>query len=234
MIKHLKQLIKPYFYKWKWGDRVRIHRGANVSLSSTFEGGSQIHGDAFFHGHLGYGSYIAPGCQLSARVGRFTNIAPYVICNSGQHPYTEPFVTTSPCFFSLMTKQNVNTQAGFTYATEQLFEEFRMVDYKNNIAVNIGNDCWLGQRCFLAGGITIGDGAVVLAGAVVTKDVPPYAIVGGVPAKVLKYRYDEETIALLLKVKWWDKDEEWLKANWRLMTDMEKFKDYFKNTSLES
>lgn len=60
--------------------------------------------------------------------------------------------------------------------------------------MKIGSDCWIGTGVFLVGGIVIGNGAVVLAGAVVTKDVPPYAIVGGVPARILRYRYDEETI----------------------------------------
>ncbi len=227
MTKYLKQFIKYYLYKWKWGNKVRIQRGATVSWVSIFEGRAQIHSNTSFHGYLGYGSYIGSGCQLSARIGRFTSIAPYVRCNSGRHPYTDPYVATSPCFFSLLAQHNPNTQAGFTYASEQLFKEFRLADYDKRIAVNIGNDCWIGQRVLFAGGVSIGDGAVVLAGAVVTKDVPPYAIAGGVPAKVLKYRYEEGTIALLQKVQWWNLGEEWLKEHWRLLTDMNEFKAYF-------
>lgn len=71
---------------------------------------------------------------------------------------------------------------------------------------------WNGM--FLCDGITIGDGAVVYAGALVTKDVPPYAIVAGVPAKVIKYRYDEETIKFLLEDKWFDKPIEWIRSHW--------------------
>ena len=66
-----------------------------------------------------------------------------------------------------------------------------------------------------------------MAGAYVTKDVPPYAIVGGVPAKVIKYRYDQDTIDFLLKVKWWNMPSEWFKEHWELMTDMDAFKEYF-------
>ena len=66
-------------------------------------------------------------------------------------------------------------------------------------------------------------GGVVLAGAVVTKDVPPYAIVGGVPAMVIGYRYSEEVIKKLLKIQWWNKDEQWLKDNVLLFSDIEKF-----------
>ena len=71
-------------------------------------------------------------------------------------------------------------------------------------------------------GVTIGDGAVVAAGAIVTKDVPPYAIVGGVPAKVIKYRFDEETIKKLLELKWWEKDQAWIKGHADDFDDVEK------------
>ena len=67
----------------------------------------------------------------------------------------------------------------------------------------IGNDVWIGTRATICSGVRIGNGAIVAAGAVVTKDVPPYAIVGGNPAKVIKYRFDEETIGKLQEVKWW-------------------------------
>ena len=71
----------------------------------------------------------------------------------------------------------------------------------------------------------VGDGAVVLAGAIVVEDVPPYAVVGGVPAKIIKYRYDEQTIAWLLKVRWWDKPLDWLRENWELMCDIDKLRE---------
>ena len=68
---------------------------------------------------------------------------------------------------------------------------------------------------------------MVLAGAVVTKDVPPYAVVGGIPAKVIKYRYDDETIKFLLRIQWWNNDIEWLQKNWRLLNDINKLKEYY-------
>lgn len=69
----------------------------------------------------------------------------------------------------------------------------------------IGNDVWIGANAITLQGVTIGDGAVVAAGAVVVKDVPPYAVVGGNPARILKYRFDDDVIADLLALKWWNR-----------------------------
>jgi len=76
----------------------------------------------------------------------------------------------------------------------------------------IGSDVWIGTEAMFMAGITVGSGAVIAARAVVTKDVPPYAIVGGNPAKIIKYRFDEKTIAQLLSLKWWDWSEEEIKS----------------------
>ena len=164
---------------------------------------------------MGYGSYIGPYCEITANIGRFTSIAPYVKTNSGIHPYTYPYVTTCPMFFSTR-KQN-----GYTFADKMVFNE-------SAERLEIGNDCWIGENVFITGGVRIHDGAVVLAGAVVTKDVPPYAVAGGVPAKVLKYRYDEETIKFLLDCQWWNLDIQWLKHNWALFTNIEALKTHFR------
>lgn len=76
----------------------------------------------------------------------------------------------------------------------------------------IGNDCWIGDDVIIMGGATIHDGAVVAAGSVVTKDVPPYAIVGGNPAKVIKYRFSPEVINEMEKIEWWYWNSDFLKA----------------------
>jgi acetyltransferase-like isoleucine patch superfamily enzyme len=72
----------------------------------------------------------------------------------------------------------------------------------------VGSDVWTCENCLILSGVTIGDGAIVAAGAVVTKDVPPYAIVGGNPAKLIRYRFDEDQIQALLEIRWWDWPEE--------------------------
>lgn len=224
MINILKYLVKYCLYKIRWHGQVEIAFTALVSKDSTFEGMCKIHAYSSFHGSLGMGSYIGSYSNLSARIGRFTSISNHVVCNSGVHPYQFPFATTSPCFFSL---NPFHSQCGSTFATEQLFDEHRMVDSEHGIAVEIGNDVWIGEGVFLVGGIKIGDGAVVLAHAVVSKDIPPYAIVGGVPAKILRYRYDENIIGFLLKIKWWNNSVDWLKQNWKLLSDIEKLKEHY-------
>ena len=75
----------------------------------------------------------------------------------------------------------------------------------------VGNDVWIGQNVTVLPGVHIGDGAIIGANAVVSKDVPPYAVAVGNPAVVKKYRFDEETIELLLQLKWWDKPVEDIK-----------------------
>lgn len=85
------------------------------------------------------------------------------------------------------------------------FSEEKGVE-KETKSTYIGCDVWIGVNATILGGVKIGHGAVVGAGAVVTKDVPPYAVVGGVPAKIIKYRFDEETIAKLLELQWWKLD----------------------------
>lgn len=82
----------------------------------------------------------------------------------------------------------------------------------------------------MKGEVTIGDGAIVAMGAVVTKDVPPYAIVGGVPAKVIKYRFNEEQIARLQEIKWWNKSDSWLQSH---IDDFENIETFIKKNSNE-
>jgi len=72
-------------------------------------------------------------------------------------------------------------------------------------------------------GITIENGAIVAAGAVVTKDIPPYAVVGGVPARIIRYRFPEKTIAKLLEFRWWDKDISWIKRNYKDLHNIDVF-----------
>jgi acetyltransferase-like isoleucine patch superfamily enzyme len=215
----IKKLLKFVFLRVKFSKFVMFSFSVDIGRYATFEGMSKLYPNSSFNGKLGFGSYIGPRSKVHADIGRYTSIGPDVKVIEGTHPYTYPYVTTSPCFFSI-AKQN-----GDTYTNFQLFDEQLKLGGDSNVPVKIGSDCWVGDRVLIIGGVTIADGAMILAGAVVTKDIPPFAIVGGVPAKILNYRYDKETIDFLLKFKWWDKDAVWLKHNAGLMNNMENLKD---------
>ena len=85
--------------------------------------------------------------------------------------------------------------------------------WDNRGDIVIGNDVWIGFEAVVLSGVTIGDGAIVGARSVVTRDVPPYTIVGGAPARPIRRRFDDETIAALERIRWWDWDEARIRAN---------------------
>jgi phosphonate metabolism protein (transferase hexapeptide repeat family) len=144
---------------------------------------------------------------LNTRIGKFCSIANNVICGLGKHP--THFVSLHPIFY------RDNNRVGFSFTRNTEYEEYG--------AVVIENDVWIGTNALILPNITIGNGAIVAAGAVVSKNVPPYAVVGGVPARIIKYRFDQKTINKLQKIKWWDKDFEILKNNYKCFHSIETF-----------
>lgn len=218
----LKGLLKFAYNKYRFRKYLNLEYPCNISRKSTFEGNNFIQKDSFFSGELGYGSYIGSSCHIVAKVGRFTSIAPRVIINPGVHPMYPPYVSTSPLFIS--NKQYYPNK----WVDKTLFEEIAHVPNSNDVVV-IGNDCWIGDGAFIVGGVTIADGAIVLAHAVVTKDVPPYAIVGGVPAKIIRYRYTANQIYKLMSIKWWNKDILWIKRHAHLFLNLDEFLKDFSN-----
>lgn len=135
-------------------------------------------------------TYIGGSNKIqNATIGKFCSIGSEVLIGLGIHPTN--LKSTYPGFYTNSEYYRVNKEY-----------EFNGDEYKQ---VNIGNDVWIGTRATILDGVNIGDGAIIAAGAVVTKEVPPYAIVGGVPAKVIKYRFSESRIKELLDEKWWDK-----------------------------
>lgn len=211
MVRKIKSIIKVLKYRIKFRKRnIKVDWSCQVS-SNDFEceGMNVLHRDVTFRGKIGYGSYIGEHSNLNAVIGRYCSISSDVKTISGTHP-THGFVSTHPAFFS------TNKQAGFTYVTENCFQEDVFAD-KNGHLVIIGNDVWIGSNVLLLPGIIIGNGAVVAAGAVVTKNVDPYTIVGGVPAKEIRKRFSEDNIKALIKMNWW---------NWKEATIAEKAEDF--------
>lgn len=181
--------------------------GCSIANGCSFGKYNTVYDKTLLSGvSLGDFTYISHDCQFSnTKLGKFCSVGPYVVCGLGNHP-TEKFVSTHPIFFS--TKE----QAQITFSDKDYFSEDNPIE--------IGNDVWICARSIILDGVKIGDGAIIAAGSVVNKDVPPYAIMGGVPAKLIRYRFDENTIMKLLKIKWWNKDHSWLKKNFRLFHDV--------------
>ncbi len=158
-------------------------------------------------------SYIGDYCELpQVEIGKFCSIAAHVTLAAGNHP--TDYVSTSPYTYS-------NIKNSFT--SKKLYtSEFFYTDEGNRYLCKIGNDVWIGTGAMLVCGnkaINIGDGAVIAAGSVVTKDVPPYSIVAGCPAKIIRYRFTDEMISRFEKEKWWDKDEKWIRESIGLFSD---------------
>ncbi|MGN0428149.1 MAG: CatB-related O-acetyltransferase [Agathobacter sp.] len=171
------------------------------------------------HCIVGEGSYIAAGSELEfCRIGKYTSIGKHVLTIRGQHPARD-WVSTSPSFYSKTpaNQYSVHIDAGFC--------EFRWADEASDIAVEIGSDVWIGNSAQLMEGITIGDGAIIAAGAVVTKDVPPYAIVGGVPARLIRMRFEQNEIEFLQELRWWDKEENWIKEHAQYFSSIERLRE---------
>lgn len=157
---------------------------------------------------VGFGSYIGSNCALfSTDIGAYCSLASYIRVGLPEHPTN--YVSTHPAFH-----MQLRDMPKFDKFIPLASEEKR---------TTIGNDVWIGEMVFIKKGVSVGDGAVIAAGAAVTKDVPPYAIVAGVPARVIKYRFSASQIEQLQKIKWFEWPVDKVLKSQHLFNDVDKF-----------
>lgn len=145
-------------------------------------------------------------------IGSFCSIAP--IRRIVPNDHRMDFITTSP----------IVSLKRFGFVENNYVDNKCISDFERKIV--IGNDVWIGADCIIFEGVKIGDGAVIAAGSVIRKDVPPYAVVGGVD-RILKFRFPQEVIEKMLSIQWWNWSEEKIKANVNFMYEPEKFINKF-------
>lgn len=217
--KQLNTKMFPFFHFVK-GAIINLFN-PRISLLAFVSSSAKIDKSAFIYrgvkikdAVIGPHTYISSGTDVeNAEIGKFCSIADH--CRIGMGTHNINYLSSSPLF---------------TQSQNALQEKWVNEDSANDIEerVCIGNDVWIGSHVLIKGGVNIGDGAVIGAGAVVVKDVQPYSIVGGVPAALIKYRFDENTIKTLLSFQWWNKDDSWLKQNVALFNKVS-FIDDLKN-----
>ncbi len=173
----------------------RIARSASIAEGVVFETPVDVADNVTIYGRsrLGAFTYVNVGCVLynGVRLGKFCSLGRGVELGLAQHAMdhlsTHPFVCVNSLFSRIPE-----------------YADMKRVPWRFHPETKIGNDVWFGAKASVVAGVTIGDGAVIAAGAVVTKDVEPYTIVGGVSAKPIRKRFSDPIIEQLLALKWWD------------------------------
>jgi acetyltransferase-like isoleucine patch superfamily enzyme len=206
------------FNKWLLGKKYKnqlLKLGKNVDLKGVSIGYNNFisSNTKLVDVEIGDFSYVSNNSQLiNAEIGKFCSIGDGVKIGLGFHP-TER-VSTHPSFYS-------NNKIFKCFADSVSFKEYR--------PTIVGNDVWIGSNVMIFGGVKIGDGAILAGGAIITKDVEPYTIVGGNPAKLIKHRFDADVVKKLLDFKWWDKDLSWIQQNYNVFNDTEAFLKFIGN-----
>ena len=174
-----------------------VHRSNHLDAKTLIGSGSRImQNNIICSTTIGNCTTIGRNNVLNnVSIGSFCSIGSNVFVLDSRHPMYAPFVSSSPCFYkSLFPMPLIKSNYEFKEKSHNQF----------GVSAQIGNDVWIGTNVIIIGNITIGDGAVIGAGSVVTKNVDPYSVVVGNPARKVKERYDSCIIEKLLKIKWWE------------------------------
>jgi chloramphenicol O-acetyltransferase type B len=166
------------------------HWNTYADSSCSFSEENQLYDGAFLsHASLGRFTYIVDARVRYASIGKFCSVAPEAMVGGlGKHPTN--FLSTHPVFYSKKRLYGATT--------------FNTVDFDELPATKIGHDVWIGTRAVILDGVTVGNGAIIAANAVVTKDVDSFDIVTGVPARPIRKRFSNDMISRLESWKWWD------------------------------
>lgn len=191
MTTRIKPDDQPFESDTRLSEVPLIHPTASISASTIGRYTEIAERCTVTEAEIGDYSYMMRECEVwSARIGKFVNMASHVRLNATNHPTWRP------------------TLHHFTYRANDYWPDARreetFFDWRRENTVTIGHDVWIGHGATVLPGVTVGNGAVIGAGAVVSKDVAPYTIVGGVPARLIRERFDAATGARLDRLAWWD------------------------------
>ncbi len=214
IFKRIIYFLIRVFYKLKC-KKIKLYHGVRIKPGSKFHGHNKIGPNSFFFGEMGRFSYIGSNSTIKGKIGNFCSISHNVMFLTGVHP-TQKFVSTHPSFYSLAK------QCGTTFVKEQKFNEVPKLE-NSDFSIEIGNDVLIGEGATIIGPIRIGNGAVIGAHSVVTRDVGSYEVVVGCPARIIRKRFTEEQIAFLENSEWWNRSEQWLLKHADLFTDIDAF-----------
>ena len=174
-------------FKRFWNKFLKKIRTHAIYRSSVHPSAVLESGTSFYHSTIGKFSFCGYDCDINnATIGSFTSIANGVAIGMGRHPLE--WAAMSCVFYN--NRDSIKTK-------------FAMHSRPPELPVVIGSDVWIGRQAAILPGVNVGHGAVIGAGSVVTKEVPPYAIVAGNPAKIIRYRFGAATITRLLDSQWW-------------------------------
>lgn len=188
----LKNILKKIIFKIlnssENTDKVLLSGNSKGLSKVDFEGNNAVLDACNFNGNIKVGYATTFGIHNlihgDIEIGKYCQFAPYTTINTFNHP-----------------ANHIST-----YINKRLLDGL-LTKYKTSDKTRIGNDVWIGKNAIILGGVRIGNGAIIASGSVVTKDVPDYNIVAGIPAKIIKQRFSDAIINELLELQWWNKSE---------------------------